>query len=77
MHMVQIPQITKSKYSFRWSDTDTSKGARTIQEIKEKAMLSKRSKARFSCCRASLFPFIPMERVLIDTLHVFLLIRMF
>lgn len=55
-----------------WSITDTSKGARTTKEIKEKAMLSKRSTVRFSCCRAPLFPFIPMERVVIDTLHLFL-----
>ena len=32
-------------------------------------MLGKRSKVR---CRAPLFPFIPMEQVVIDTLHLFL-----
>ena len=70
--MVQVSQITKSKTDLEWSITDTSKGARTTKEIKEKALLSKRCTVRFSCCRAPLFPFIPMERVVIDTLHLFL-----
>ena len=62
----------RANTALEWSVTDVSKGARTVQEIKEKAMLSKRSKVRYSCCRAPLFPFIPMEQVVIDTLHLFL-----
>ena len=62
----------RANTALEWSVTDVSKGARTVQKIKEKAMLSKRSKVRYSCCRAPLFPFILMERVVIDTLHLFL-----
>ena len=49
-----------------WSISDPEKGekgARTVQEIKEKCKLSKR---KFNC------PLFPMKRVVIDTLHLFL-----
>ena len=55
-----------------WSLTDQSKGAWTIEEIKEKSKLGKRNKSRFNCCQAPLFPFIPIDHVVIDTLHLFL-----
>ena len=68
----KCPKSQRYNTDLEWSITDPSKGARTTQEIKEKSMLSKSSKVRFSCCRAPLFPFIPMEQVVIDTLHLFL-----
>ena len=55
-----------------WSVTDVTKGARTINEIQEKAKLSKASKLRYNCCRQPIFPFIPMHRVVSDSLHLFL-----
>ena len=55
-----------------WSIQDQSKGARTIEEIQEKCKLGKTSKNRFNCCHPPMFPFIPIERVIIDSLHLFL-----
>ena len=55
-----------------WSLTDSAKGARTVQEITEKSKLAKTSKNRYNCRRAPLFPFIPVKRVVIDSLHLFL-----
>ena len=55
-----------------WSLTDPAKGARTVQEITEKSKLAKSSKNRYNCRRAPLFPFIPIKRVVIDSLHLFL-----
>ena len=56
----------------KWSISDPLNGARTIEEIREKSKLSKRNKLRFSCCREPIFPFIPITRVVIDSLHLFL-----
>ena len=56
----------------KWSINDTACGARTIQEITDKAKLSKNSKHRFNCSNKPIFSFIPIERVVIDHLHLFL-----
>lgn len=55
-----------------WSLTDPVKGARTVQEITEMSKLAKTSKHRYNCRKAPLFPFIPIKRVVIDSLHLFL-----
>ena len=68
----KYPTSQRADIDLEWSITDSNKGARTTQEIREKAMLSQRSKVQFSCCRTPLFSFIPMEGVVIDTLHLFL-----
>ena len=34
--------------------------------------MTKKSKARFNCCREPIFSFIPISRVVIDSLHLFL-----
>ena len=60
--------------SMGWSLTDVRKGARTIEEITEKSTLSKQNKERYNCSHIPLFPFIPIKRVIIDTLHLFLCI---
>jgi len=60
--------------SMKRSLTDVRKGARTIEEITEKSTLSKQNKERYNCRHIPLFPFIPIERVIIDTLHLFLCI---
>ena len=56
----------------KWSISDVQKGARTIEEISQKAKLPKSSPDKYGCCREPIFPFIPIDRVIIDTLHLFL-----
>ena len=68
----KCPKRQRWDTSLEWSITDPAKGARTTEEIAEKAKLSKTSKNRFNCSRAPLFPFIPIQRVVIDSLHLFL-----
>ena len=58
--------------TMKWSINDSAYGARSIQEIADKAKLSKNSKHRFNCSNKPIFPFIPIERVVIDHLHLFL-----
>ena len=55
-----------------WSINDTQKGARTIAEISQNSKQSKRSQKRYNCCHEPIFPFIPIDHVIIDTLHLFL-----
>ena len=54
----------------QWSISDPSKGARTVQDIKEKCKLGKTNKNRYNCKHPPLFPFIPINRVVIHTLHL-------
>ena len=68
----KCPKRQRWDMTRNWSISDQSKGARTIEEITEKSKLGKTNKNRFNCCRAPMFPFIPMERVVIDSLHLFL-----
>ena len=68
----KCPTEKRSDMSLEWSITDPEKGARTIEEIQTKSKLGKRNKDRFSCCQSPIFPFIPIERVVIDSLHLFL-----
>ena len=65
-------KLERCDMSLEWSLTDTKKGARTIEEITEKAKLSTKNKQRFNCCKRPAFPFIPLKRVIIDSLHMFL-----
>lgn len=56
-----------------WSITDQSKGARTIKEISDLAKCKKTKTCKnFNCSRQPLFPMIPIDHVIIDTLHLFL-----
>ena len=55
-----------------WSITDVSKGARTVESISEGSKLSAKSKKKFNCARVPHFPVIPISRVVIDNLHLFL-----
>ena len=54
-----------------WSVTDSSKGARSVQEIVEYAALP-RSQEKFNVSHVPLFPTIPLSHVVIDNLHLFL-----
>ena len=70
----KCPKIQRFDMTLQWSITDINKGARTIiiQEISEKAKLPKKSKLRYNCSETLIFSFIPIERVVIDHLHLFL-----
>ena len=54
--------------SQKMSISDIAKGARTIEEI---ARLASMKQHKFNCSRKPLFSFIPIHRVIIDTLHLF------
>ena len=68
----KCPKSERWDMSREWSITDTKQGARTTDEITEKSKLAKTSKQRFNCARVPLFPTIPLHRVVIDSLHLFL-----
>ena len=68
----KCPKGKRSDMALEWSITDSTKGARSIEEIAEKAKLPKKSKVRFNCCKPPIFSFIPLHRVVIDNLHLFL-----
>ena len=68
----KCPKLQRSDMTKTWSITDKNQGARTIEEIAEKSKLGKSSKYRFNCSRKPIFSFIPLQRVVIDSLHLFL-----
>jgi len=51
----------RSDMTLSWSLTDVVKGARTIEEIKEKSKLGKTSKSQFNCRREPIFSLIPLH----------------
>ena len=55
-----------------WSIVDQTKRAKTIKEIKTLSKLGKRNPNRNNCSHEPLFPFVSIERVVIDSLHMFL-----
>lgn len=68
----KCPKDKRSDMTEEWSITDQAKGARTIEEIISKSKLGKRNPSRYNCSHEPLFPFVPIERVVIDSLHMFL-----
>ena len=54
-----------------WSLRDTSLGARTVGELQTLSGMKSRNQ-KFNCFNSPLFSFIPMDHVIIDTLHLFL-----
>ena len=57
----------------KWSLSDTSKGARTKEEIKTLSKKpAKPAKQQYGCKQLPLFELIPTDCVEIDTLHLFL-----
>ena len=68
----KCPKTKRSDMALQWSINDSTEGARSIKEICDKAKLPVNSKYRFNCSNKPIFPFIPMERVVIDHLHLFL-----
>ena len=67
----KCPKKQRHDMSLTWSLLP-DKGGRTVKEISEKSKLSKSSKNRFNCSHPPLFSFIPLRRVVIDSLHLFL-----
>ena len=65
----KCPKSERWNMSQEWSITDTAKGARTIEEITRFASMKQH---KFNCSHKPLFSFIPIHRVIIDTLHLFL-----
>ena len=55
-----------------WSITDVKKGARTIKSISGASKLPAKSPRKYNCSRMPLFEDIPIHRVIIDVLHLFL-----
>ena len=65
----KCPKDDRPNVDVEWSITDTSLGARTIEENVE---LSQSRRKRFNVSRHPLFPTIPLSHVVIDNLHMFL-----
>ena len=63
----KCPRSQRWDNSKTWSIRDTSVGARTVKEIAEHSR-----RKQFNCKFLPLFDFIPMDHVVIDTLHLFL-----
>ena len=56
----------------QWSIVDGECGARTVKGMNAAAALPKGSKKKFDCLNPPLFSMIPMHKVIIDNLHLFL-----
>ena len=61
------PRSLRYDVSKSWSLTNVAQGARSIDLINQHAKNKK-----YNCMRAPLFDFIPLDHVIIDTLHLFL-----
>eukprot|EP00112_Aurelia_sp_Birch-Aquarium-sp1_P016188 Seg365.3 transcript_id=Seg365.3/GoldUCD/mRNA.D3Y31 product="hypothetical protein" protein_id=Seg365.3/GoldUCD/D3Y31 len=57
--------------ALKWSMIDTMQGARTVQEITSMAAIKSKAN-KFNCSNPPLFNFIPITRVVPDSLHLFL-----
>ena len=60
------PRSLRYDVSKSWSLTNLAQGARSIDLIKQHAKNKK-----YNCMRAPLFDFIPLDHVIVDTLHLF------
>jgi hypothetical protein len=60
----------RSGFNQEWSISDPALGCRTMQDIQE--CLKAKVKKRFSVKEEPLFPWIPLTRVVVDPLHLFL-----
>ena len=68
----KCPKEERHNMKFKWSITNTQQGARTVEEITTLSKLSKNNKNKYNCSYEPIFSFIPIHRVVIDTLHLFL-----
>lgn len=67
----KCPKKQRHDMDLTWSMLP-EKGGRSVKEISDKSKLSKSSKNRFNCSHQPMFSFIPLCRVVIDSLHLFL-----
>ena len=61
-----------TKHKSKYYDHSIKGQLRTIQEIIDNSKKADSSKSKFGCKREPIFKTIPLDRVLIDTLHMFL-----
>jgi len=67
MYMVSMPRLQCGDTSKRWPLPPSNLG-RTISSIND----NKKNNKKYNCKRTPFFPFIEMDHVIIDTLHLFL-----
>ena len=67
----KCPKEDRHRMDMEWSLIDTDKGARTVEETLTASSLPK-SKRKYNVSAQPLFPKIPLKRVVIDPLHLFL-----
>lgn len=67
----KCPSKDRWNMETEWSMSDVNKGARTVEDIVECAN-ERAKKIRFNCFSSPLFPSIPVTKVVLDTLHLFL-----
>lgn len=69
----KCPSESRYNTSQKWSVTNIEEGARTIDEIQELPKLSKnKDTEKYGCIRQPLFPSIPIDHIIPDTLHLLL-----
>ena len=68
----KCPKGERHNMKLKWSITDEQQGARTVEEITTMSKLGKNNKNKYNCSHEPMFSFIPIQRVVIDTLHLFL-----
>ena len=69
----KCPSEDRFDVTKEWSVRDIDKGARTINEIQTLAKLPKsRKDKKYGCVRQPVFPYIPVDHIIPDTLHLFL-----
>ena len=66
----KCPALDRHSSTQRWSMLDPNQGARTIEE--NIALAGSRSKQRYNVSNVPLFTNIPLTRVVVDNLHMFL-----
>ena len=66
------PKEDRHDTTKEWSITDVKKGARTIESISVASKLPAKSPKMYNCSRMPLFKDVPIHRVIIDVLHLFL-----
>ena len=66
----KCPALERHDCAQRWSITDTRLGARTTEE--NLTIARSRTKTKFNVSHEPIFPMIPLSRVVVDNLHMFL-----
>ncbi len=67
-----VKVLSEAAFKYKNNLQKHSKSHFCLRTITEKSKLAKSSKNRYNCSRVPLFSFVPLERVVIDSLHLFL-----